>query len=163
MTNAPHPRRTKLMVIDDHAVVRQGLRQMLSQEDDLEVCCEAGTIADALATLEACAPDLAIIDISLGTENGLDLAKEISVRQPDAFILMLSMHSDKIYAERALRAGAQGYAMKEEPPEQLVFAIRAVRDGGVYVSEDLQAKWLRRASDTRGPVTGELADADSQA
>jgi DNA-binding NarL/FixJ family response regulator len=147
-------KRTRVLLVDDHPVVRHGIRQMLAQEPDMEVCCDAGSVAEALTTIESQGPDLAVVDVALGSEDGLELVKQIAARWPEVFVLVLSMHSEKLYAERAIRAGAHGYLMKDEPPEQLVAAIRKVRDGGVYVSEKLQAEWLKRmASGKRAALT----------
>jgi len=142
MTRDAPPDATEILLVDDHPVVRQGLRRMLEQERNLHVQGEAASVAEALASIEADPPDLAIIDIALGGEDGLQLVKQISARWPDMLILVVSMHTEKLYAERALRAGAHGYVMKHEPPEALVAAVQRVSAGGVYISETLQAEWL---------------------
>jgi DNA-binding NarL/FixJ family response regulator len=151
MTQSGPAKKTSVMIVDDHPVLRQGLRQMIGQEADLEVCCEAGTVGEALEHLESGTPDLVTVDIALGEGDGLELVKQIVSRWPSVFILVLSMHSEKLYAERALRAGAHGYIMKQEAPEKVVEAIRRVRDGGVVVSEELQARWLQRVVSGKEP------------
>jgi DNA-binding NarL/FixJ family response regulator len=138
------PKKTSVLVVDDHPMLRQGLIQMIGQEPDLEVKGEAGTFDEALAAVESLQPDLAIVDVSLGDADGLELVKQITSRWPSVFVVVLSMHSEKLYAERALRAGAHGYVMKQEPPQKIIDAILRVRDGGVAVSEELQTRWLRR-------------------
>jgi len=135
---------TSVLLVDDHPIVRHGLRQMLMQEHDIEVCGEAGSPSEALAAVEEHKPDLAIVDVALGSGDGLELVKQIAARWPEVFILVLSMHGEKLYAERAIRAGAHGYVMKQEQPERVIAAIRKVRDGGVYVSQGMQAEWLKR-------------------
>ncbi len=156
MPNSQEARITSILVVDDHPVVRQGLSQMIGQEPDMEVCGEAGSFDEALGTVESLQPNLAIIDVALGDADGLELVKQIASRWPSVFLLVLSMHSEKLFAERALRAGAHGYMMKQEAPEKVIEAIRRVRDGGVVVSEELQAQWLLRVvsgkQDTRSPM-----------
>lgn len=143
MSQETSAEKTRILLVDDHPVIRHGLRQLLSHEADLDVCAEAGSVAEALEAVESQRPDLAILDISLGNEDGIQLVKQISARWPDVFLLVLSMHGEKLYAERAIRAGAHGYIMKQEPHEQLVAAIRRVASGGVHLSDTLQKDWLR--------------------
>ena len=145
MTDVARSDVTKVLLIDDHPVVRQGLRQLLDFESDLEVCGEAGTLSEGLAQVEALAPDLAIVDIALGAADGLDLVRQIRSRWPGVRILVLSMLGERLYAEHALRSGAQGYVMKQEAPEILLTAIRRVLEGGVHVSDHMQQVWLERA------------------
>jgi DNA-binding NarL/FixJ family response regulator len=142
MTGSARTKPTNILLVDDHPVVRQGLRRMLEQERDLRVQAEAASVAEALASIEEAPPDLAIVDIALGTEDGLQLVKQINARWPAVLILVVSMHTEQLYAERALRAGAHGYVMKHEPPETLVDAVHRVSSGGVYISEGLQSEWL---------------------
>lgn len=139
----------RVLLIDDHPVVRQGLRQLLDFEEDLDVCGEAGTLSEGLAQVEALAPDLAIVDVALGPADGLDLVRQIRSRWPDVYILVLSMLGERLYAEHALRSGAQGYVMKQEAPEILLTAVRRVLEGGVHVSDSLQQVWLERGVGSR--------------
>jgi len=126
--------RVRVVIVDDHAVVRRGLRELLRQESDLEVCGEAEDIADAIQLVADERPDLMIADIALRHGHGLELIKQVVARFPQTRILVLSMHNEWLYAERALRAGASGYVSKHEPMENLMDAIRRVLAGGVYLS-----------------------------
>jgi DNA-binding NarL/FixJ family response regulator len=126
--------RARLIVVDDHAIVRQGLRELLRHEPDIELCGEAEDLADAMRLIESERPDLVIADISLRQGHGLDLIRQVMAKFPETRILVLSMHNEWLYAERALRAGASGYVSKHEPMENLVDAIRRVLAGGVYLS-----------------------------
>lgn len=135
---------TRILIVDDHPVVRSGLRSLLEGEPGLEVCGEAGTLGEGLAETARLRPDLAIIDIALGSEDGLDLVKSIASRWPEVPMLVLSMLSERLYAELALKAGARGYLMKAEAPQTTIFAVRRIVDGGVYLSDEIQSRWLRR-------------------
>jgi DNA-binding NarL/FixJ family response regulator len=138
------PAPIKILIVDDHPVVREGLAMQLAAQPDLEVCGEAEDVAGALAQLAAAQPDLAIIDISLKKGNGIDLIGRIKDRHAAVRILVWSMYPEKLYAERALRAGAQGYLHKGRATRQLLDAIRAVLAGKVYVSEELASHLLHR-------------------
>lgn len=140
----------RIVLIDDHPVVRQGLRQLIDFEPDLEVCREAGTVSEGISAIESCSPDLAIVDVALGADDGLDLVRQIRSRWAAVRVLVLSMLGERLYAEHALRSGAQGYVMKQEAPEILLTAIRRVLGGGVHVSDTLQQVWLERAVGARG-------------
>jgi DNA-binding NarL/FixJ family response regulator len=134
----------KVLIVDDHPVVREGVAMRIALEPDLEVCGEAEDVPSALALLASTQPSLAIIDISLKKGNGLDLIDCIKERYPATRILVWSMYSEKLYAERALRAGAAGYLHKGRATSQLLDAIRAVLAGKVYVSEELANELLHR-------------------
>ena len=154
--------RAKLLVVDDHPIVRRGLVQLINQEEDLVVCGEACDAAAALEAVEALRPDLAIVDISLGDVGGLELIKWIRSQWPDLPMLALSIHSESLYAERALRAGAQGYVMKQEATEIILSAIRRVLRGEVHVSAAMQRELLHmmvsgRFATNRGGL-GRLTD-----
>lgn len=136
----------RVFVVDDHAVFRDGLVRILQQEKDLEVCGEATDAGEALKELEKMKPDLAIIDISLEGANGIDLTKTVRARFPAMRILVLSMHKESLYAERALRAGANGYIMKRESGATLLEAVRRILQGSIYVSEKLNELLLHRVS-----------------
>jgi DNA-binding NarL/FixJ family response regulator len=136
----------KILVVDDHPVVREGLALRIASQPDLEVCGEAEDVPGALALLASVRPDLAIIDISLKKGNGLDLIERIKDHQPEVRILVWSMYAENLYAERALRAGAQGYLHKGRATDQLLDAIRAVLAGKVYVSEELASDLLHRVT-----------------
>ncbi len=129
------PRR--VLIVDDHPIVRQGLRRMIDPEPDLTVCGEAQTEREARAAIRELAPDIVIVDISLAQGDGLELVRDIHAQLPDLPMLVLSMHDETIYAGRLLAAGASGYIMKQAASDQLLVAVRRVLDGGTYVSEAL--------------------------
>src|ERR1041384_6702346 len=125
--------RRKVLIVDDNPMMRQGLAQLINNEPDLSVCCEADTAGQALDMLNAQTPDLVLADISLPDKNGLELIKDIHAMSPQALVLVVSMHDEALYAERVLRAGARGYIMKQEGGRRLMEAIRHVLNGQVYV------------------------------
>ena len=153
--------RSRLLIVDDHPILRQGLAKLLDLEADLRVDGEAEDSAQAQAELRARSFDLIIVDISLRGVSGLDLLKDLKIYWPDLPALILSMHDEMLYAERALRAGARGYVMKHEPLVGIVGAIRRVLSGHIYVSEAVNARILSRVLD--GGIgekgTGQLIDA----
>jgi DNA-binding NarL/FixJ family response regulator len=128
----------RVLLVDDHAVVRDGLALLLRGEDDLAVCGEAASAEQALDVAAATNPDLAILDISLGGANGIELIKNLKTLHPGVRVLVLSMHDETHFAERALRAGASGYVMKREARDRIMDAIRAVCAGDIYVSDRMQ-------------------------
>lgn len=134
----------RVFVVDDHPIVRQGLELLINQEGDLVVCGEAESAAAALETLALDRPDVLVLDVSLNGPDGLDLLKAVRAADSSLPILMLSMHDEGIYAERALRAGANGYIMKQEATEKVLEALRRILGGGVYVSDRLTSKMLQR-------------------
>jgi two-component system, NarL family, response regulator NreC len=136
--------RTAVMVVDDHPILREGIAQLVNREPDLHACAEAGSVDEALAALNARRIDLAIVDLSLHGRSGLELLKSMRTNHPDTRAVVVSMHDENLYAERALRAGARGYVMKQEAPRKIVSALRAVRDGALYVSDSLRARLLER-------------------
>lgn len=142
----------RVAVVDDHPVIRRGLAQLLEQEADLELVGETGEAHEALAMIRSDEPDLVIVDLSLGGQDGLQLVRQISTRHEGLKVLVLSMHTEKLYAERAIRAGAHGYIMKHEPSEELMSAIRRIRDGGIYVSSELQREWLQLMRGSSSPA-----------
>jgi len=123
-----------IMIVDDHPLVRSGLRQLIETEPDLRVCCEAASMVEAQQVFSNHSPDLAIIDLSLPDGSGLDLIKHILARQPDMKTLVSSMYDEDLFAVRALRAGARGYINKQEAGEQVIAAIRQVLTGELYLS-----------------------------
>ena len=130
----PAAGKTTLLLVDDHAIVRQGLAALLAREADFAVAGEAGTYEDGLAALAALAPDGVVLDLSLRDRSGLDWIREARAKGYAGKILVLSMHDEAVYAEKALRAGAQGYVMKDQAEETLVAALRQVRSGRTYLS-----------------------------
>jgi DNA-binding NarL/FixJ family response regulator len=130
------PRR-RVLLVDDHPIVRQGLRRMIELEPDLVVCGEVQTEREARAAIRALAPDVVIVDISLGQGDGLELVRDVHAQTPELPMLVLSMHDELIYAERLLAAGARGYIMKQAASELLLVALRQVLAGGKYVSDSV--------------------------
>lgn len=135
---------TRVVIVDDHALVQRGLAELIDDEPDMTVCGAAGDVPTAMELVEAEGPDVAIIDISLGGRSGLELIKHINSRHPDVHMVALSMHDEKLFAERALRAGAEGYLNKEEPAEKVIDAIREVLDGRIYLSSEMADRILHR-------------------
>ena len=142
----------RIFIVDDHPLVRSGFHQLIAGEPDLSVCCEAGSVAEALEQLTVHEPDLAIVDISLPDGNGLDLIKRMRARAPHMGVLVASMHDEDLLAERALRAGAMGYINKQEAAEQVIGAIRQILKGRIYVSEAVAERLLRSVADHGGDV-----------
>jgi len=136
-----------VLLVDDHALLRRGLAELIDGESDLEVCGEAGDPAGALELLEENEIDLAIVDISLQEGSGLELVKQIKSQYPDVDVLVLSMHDENLYAERTLRAGAKGYINKEAPTETVIEAMREVLAGRVYLSDKMSDRILHRIVD----------------
>jgi DNA-binding NarL/FixJ family response regulator len=128
-----------LLLVDDHAIVRQGLAALLAREADFTVCAEAGTYEDGLAALAAHSPACVVLDLSLRDRNGLDWIREVRSKGYAGKILVLSMHDEGLYAEKVLRAGAQGYVMKDQAEETLVAALRTVMSGKTYLSPAAEA------------------------
>ena len=131
------------MLVDDHALVRLGIAQLVSQQADLAVCAQAEDAPEAIAAITESSPDVAIVDLTLKSSDGLELVKNIKAQFPKLPVLVLSGHSETIYAELALRAGAKGYIMKNEPLSLILTAVRRVLSGGVYVSELITSKMLQ--------------------
>src|SRR2546422_143687 len=138
-----HPKKLRILIVDDHAVFRQGLSELINQESDLAVCGEAESASEALRVIEVTRPDVAVVDMSLKHSDGIDLAKDIRLRHPRLPVLILSMHDESLYAERALRAGALGYITKQEAADKVMSAIRCVSGGEVYVSEQFSRRMMR--------------------
>jgi DNA-binding NarL/FixJ family response regulator len=145
------PKKYKVYVVDDHPIVRQGLGLMINREADMFVCGEAEEGHSALQELATLQPDVMIVDISLIGPDGIELVKAIRARNVSLPILMLSMHDESTYAERAIRAGANGYIMKQEATEKVLVAIRRILDGGVYLSDRIAGKMLQQY--VRGAAT----------
>src|SRR6201993_2989913 len=142
--NGGTTKKSRVFVVDDHPIVRQGLALLINREDDLAVCGEAEDALAAIQSLAAAKPDILIVDISLNGPDGLDLLKDVRLRYPEMPVLILSMHDESIYAERALRAGAQGYIMKQEATEKVLVALRRILNREIYVSERIASKMLRQ-------------------
>lgn len=147
----------QVMIIDDFPMTRAGLSQFINQQLDLRVCCEASNPAEAFEKLSKNHPDLILTDLTMPGRSGTELIKDILALHPGARILVVSMHDEAIYAERALRAGARGYIMKEAGAEKLLEAVRTVLSGKVYISERISASLLdsftgRRPRGSRSPI-----------
>lgn len=144
----------KVLIVDDHPITRQGLRVLVDQQPDFAVCGEADNAAVAMDLAAKLKPDIAIVDITLRTANGIELTKNLRAHSPTLLILIVSMHDEELFAERALRAGAKGYLMKHEASDQIVNALRRIANGDIYVSGRVQARMLSRMVNSR---TGEVA------
>jgi len=137
----------KVLIVDDHPLIRQGVTRLVQQEEDLAVCGEAEDSQEALEAIAQTRPDIVVLDITLKATNGIELMTVLRKRFPDLPVLILSMHDEALYAERALRAGARGYVMKQDSPEKLIEAIRRVLGGEVYLSEAVTARVLKKIAD----------------
>jgi DNA-binding NarL/FixJ family response regulator len=149
--------RTRILIVDDHPIVRLGIRQMLAAERDLEVCGEAESPEAARQLIKSARPDLAIVDLSLAEGTGLDLIRSLRESLPTLPVLVLSMHDEALFAERVLRAGARGYIMKREAITGLVGAVRQVLAGRIYVSEGMAQAVLERLGHEATPSDNTLA------
>jgi len=134
---APLARKSRILLVDDHPIVRQGLGLLIDREPDLSICGEADGAHSAFHAITTLRPDLVVLDVSLSGPDGLDILKEIRSKSGSLPVLILSMHDETIYAERALRAGANGYIMKQEATEKVLVAIRRILQGDLYLSERL--------------------------
>lgn len=152
------PRKHRIFLVDDHPVTREGLARIINHEHDLEVCGEASSAARAVPEIEAHKPDLVIVDVSLTTgPSGLELIKDLAARHPDLRMLGLSTHDEALYAERALRAGAKGYVMKQEPTELVVQAIHKILNGEVYLSKAMSNRLLHKMTQPHAkPTTSDI-------
>ncbi len=139
-----HSAKKTVFVVDDHPLLRQGLALLINQQQDLEVCGEAEEAQSAMQAISKKKPDILIVDISLNGPDGLDLLKTIRASYPDLPVLILSMHDEAIYAERALRARANGYIMKQEATEKVLVAVRRILNGEVYLSDRMANKLLQQ-------------------
>lgn len=140
-----HSDATRVMIVDDHPVMRAGIRYILGESGDIEVCCEAGNRKEALRLIEECSPDLAIIDLLLENDDGLELIKECGARHGDLRVLVMTMQKGSLYAERVLRAGADGFIEKHEAGTQIIEAIHTVMAGQVYLNKELSSRIINTA------------------
>ena len=139
-------RKRRIFLVDDHPLVREGLTNLINEQSDLAVCGEAEDCAGAMTGIAKTRPDVVLVDISLKNESGLELVKNLESQFPLVALIVLSMHDEALYAERALRAGARGYVMKRESTKSVLASIRRVLEGGVYVSERVVNSMARRFS-----------------
>jgi DNA-binding NarL/FixJ family response regulator len=140
-------RETRVLVVDDHPILRHGIAELVQREPDFEVCAEAGSADEALAQLAIHPIDVAIVDLSLAGLSGIELLKTLRTRHPTVRTLVMSMHDETVYAERTLRAGARGYVMKQEATKQILTALRRIRDGEIWLSERMRQRLLSRIAD----------------
>jgi len=144
--------KARVLLIDDHAIVRQGLAELINDQPDLVVCGEADNPPEALKVIAQTEPDAAIVDISLKSGDGIELCRQVHEQWPNVALLVLSMHDEGLYAERALRAGAMGYVMKQEPQETVMTAIRRILKGETHLSAPMTAKLLQSFTGKRDRV-----------
>ena len=143
----------KVLLVDDHPLVREGLVNLINQQADLQICGEAGNEPQALELIRTVQPHVAIVDISLENGSGIELIKSIKAMFPAVTVLVLSMHDESLYAERALRAGARGYVMKREAAKKVIQAIRSVLAGQLYVSDKIAALMAEKFVEGRTAAT----------
>ena len=158
----PAPAQRRVLLIDDHPFMRAGLAQLINAQSDLVVCGEAGNPVDAFQNLARIKPELVLSDLTMPGRSGLEFIKDLKAALPDLTVLVVSMHDEVVFAERALRAGARGYIMKEAGGENLLAAIRQVLRGEVYVSPRMSSQILnslstRRPRGSTSPI-GQLTD-----
>jgi len=159
------PAATRILVVDDHPIVRQGLERLVEGEPDLEIVAEAATADEALQTIDRQDVDFVILDIGLKQGSGLDVIGQIRARREDLPVLVLSMHQERYYAERVLRSGAQGYVMKQGDPAEIIPAIRRILSGDLYLSHELADELVRRAVEGREeakPMAEQLSDREAE-
>lgn len=148
----------RVLLVDDHPIMRHGLAQLIRAEADLEVCGEGGSAAEGLALIGSLKPDLVVADLTLPDKHGLEFIKDVQSMYPGTLMLVLSMHDESLYAERVLRAGARGYVMKETAADMLVLAARRVLDGGIYLSDKMSSLMLEMMAGQRKPVSSSALD-----
>lgn len=139
--------KTRILVVDDHPLVRNGLVKLLSQQSDLVCCGEAGTVAETQSAAARLHPNLILLDLRLRSGDGLELIKSLTAQFPDSLILVLSQYDDRLFVERALRAGARGYLLKDQAAHEVLNAIRSVLAGEIYLSPALLSCMLRKLRD----------------
>lgn len=143
-------RKARIMIVDDHPLVREGMAMLINREPDMQACCAAEQIEQALKANRSCPHDLAIVDMTLEGFSGLEMMRSFQFEFPDLPILMLSMHAESIYAEPALKAGARGYLMKQTATGELLQAIRQVLRGELYVSDQMRTRMLKKSMGDAG-------------
>ena len=148
----------RILIVDDHPLVRRGLTELIAEEAGLRVCGDAEGTAEALALVKETHPDLVVVDLSLKSGHGLQLLEQIRAYDDRIKLLVSSMHDESVYAERALRAGASGYVNKQEAPTTVISAIREVLAGNVYLSSQMTNRMLQRVIDPNGKPSGDIVD-----
>jgi DNA-binding NarL/FixJ family response regulator len=150
-------RKTSVFIVDDHPLVRDWLSRLINEESDLEVCGSAETADEAMAEIERLRPGVTVVDIGLRGKSGLELIRTLTDRDPHELVLVLSMHDETVYANRALKAGARGYVCKRETTEKVIFALRRVIGGGMYISEKLAEAVAKDLSHgTKATLSGDV-------
>ncbi len=150
--------RSKIVLVDDHPIVREGLAQFINSESDLIVSGMASDAAEAMSVIAAQSPDLVVADLSLTGKPGLELVKDLTATYPSLPVLVLSIHDEILWAERVLRAGAEGYIMKSQATGRIVAAIRHILGGGIWVSQQVNALLLQKQISNRKPMQGSPLD-----
>ena len=150
--------KSKILLVDDHPLVREWLANLINEQPDLHVCGEASNAPHALELIGAASPDIAIVDISLEGGSGIELIKNVKAGHPGVAMIVLSMHDESLYAERALRAGARGYIMKREATKKILQSIHAVLDGKLYVSEKVSGAMAEKFAEGRSASVGSPAE-----
>lgn len=158
MNHADTARRPRILVVDDHPLMREGLFQLLSGEPDFQLCGEADSAAAALAAVERLAPDVVVLDLTLGNDDGLEVVRALHAKYPQVRILVLSMHDEMLYAERLLGLGAHGYVMKQESPEVFLGALRKVATGEHFVSAAVGSRLFGKLARLREPANARSGD-----
>src|SRR5260370_28254470 len=151
-------RKARVVVVDDHPLFRERLCQLINNEQDMEICGQAESAQPALQIIRETEPNLAIVDITLKTSSGLELIKSIRALSIGVPVLVLSMHDESLYAERALRAGAMGYITKSQEAAQVLFAVRSVLSGKIYLSEEMTSGFLKSLRATGGKAVARPLD-----
>ena len=146
----------RVYLVEDHPVTREGLRALIDKTDDLAVAGESGAGADVLDGIARTDPDVAVVDVTIDGTDGIELTKQIRAVHPALPVLVLSAHSEAVYAERAVRAGARGYVMKQEPPGVLLGAIRSVLDGDLYLSDAMRDRVVGSYLTSSAPATSSV-------
>ena len=143
-TAGPPPRRARILLVDDHPLVRERLAEIINREKDIAICGDAEDRHQALQAIKHCRPDLVVVDITLKSSDGVELIRDIHARWPALSTLVVSMHDESLYAERALRAGARGYITKQEATRNILLAVRRVLSGQIYLNEKIASRILSR-------------------
>ena len=166
MTPDPLPAKRRIFLVDDHPLVCEGLTIMINRQSDLVVCGEAGSAPEALQAIEMLRPDAALVDLTLASGSGLELLKDLRACCPETVLVVLSMHDEATYAERALRAGARGYVMKREVTKKVITALRQVLDGKLFVSDEFARSMTEKMVEVQvvrsGSVIATLSDRELQ-
>ena len=152
MSETTEEQKTKVMIVEDHPLFRERLALLINKEPDMEVCGEADNIRGAMETILATKPDAAVVDITLKGSSGLELLKDLKAQSIELPVLVLSMHDESLYAERAIRAGAKGYITKDEASDKVMLAIRKVMGGEIYLSEGTTTRILKNITDGKSSI-----------